>query len=53
MARCGCRKEAVAFFRKKLRKKLSLPGGVGDNVATAPRSKSLFASFSSEKEVLA
>jgi hypothetical protein len=45
-------KEEVTFFEKKVTKKTSGPGGAGYTVAKARRTKSLFASFSSEKEVL-
>jgi hypothetical protein len=44
-------KESASFLKKRS-KKLLLNAGCGNGSATAPRSKSLFASFSSEKEAL-
>jgi hypothetical protein len=44
--------EDVTFFGKKVTKKTSGPVGVGAAGARARRTESLFASFSSEKEVL-
>jgi hypothetical protein len=46
------RKQEVTFLKKSNQKTFA-PGGCGDAVAKARRSKSLFASFSSEKEALA
>jgi hypothetical protein len=46
------RKEEVTFLKKSNQKTFA-PGGGGPGVAKARRTKSLFASFSSEKEVLA
>jgi hypothetical protein len=43
------RKQEVTFLKKSNQKTFA-PAGCGDAVAMARRSKSLFASFSSEKE---
>jgi hypothetical protein len=40
------------FFFEKKNQKTSAPGGCGIGGATAPRSRSFFASFFSKKEVL-
>jgi hypothetical protein len=48
----GFFKESGRFFEKKLRKKLSLLRSRDFHAPTAQIKKSLFASFSSEKEVL-
>jgi hypothetical protein len=45
-------KEEVTFFEKKVTKKTFGPVSVGTIISKARRTESLFASFSSEKEVL-